>query len=77
MTLEDLQSAQLSIALKEREHRPYMRDQFPDWESRIQYWHVHDIDDAPPEAALPEIERRVLHLLHRIDRNLPLVTELE
>lgn len=71
LTKEDLEAAHLSIALKEAEHRPYMREQFPDWEDRITYWGVHDLDVAPAEAALPEIERRVLQLLHKLGRQRP------
>lgn len=59
----DLESARRVIALKEIEHRPMMRRQFPDWEDKITYWHVHDIDVAHPEEALPEIEQLVHRLL--------------
>jgi hypothetical protein len=45
-----------------------MQSLFPDWEARIDYWHVHDLDGYGPEEALPEIERRVLQILHRISR---------
>ncbi|HEX9785927.1 MAG TPA: low molecular weight phosphatase family protein [Opitutaceae bacterium] len=63
VALQDLEMADLAIALKEAEHRAMMRQQFPAWEDRIVYWHVHDLDAAGPEEALPEIEERVLRLL--------------
>lgn len=66
--ISDFESARLHVALKEREHRPKMQSLFPDWEARIDYWHVHDLDGYGPEEALPEIERRVLQILHRISR---------
>ena len=65
-TLEELASADLIIALKEAEHRALVRQQFPDWEHRIVYWHVHDLDQAPPRLALAEIETLVRDLIARL-----------
>ena len=65
-TLADLTSADLIIALKEAEHRVLMRRHFPDWEHRITYWHVHDLDQAPPHFALAEIETLVRDLIARL-----------
>lgn len=62
----DLQSADLVVALKEREHRAMMREQFPAWVDRIEYWHVDDIDCAPPDEALPECEANVEALVERL-----------
>ncbi len=56
----DLLRASKIIALKEAEHRPLMRRFFPAWESRVEYWPVHDLDCATPAEALPEIEMKVL-----------------
>jgi protein-tyrosine phosphatase len=63
LTRADLARAHRTIALKEAEHRPLMREQFPDWEDRIEYWAIHDIDVSTPSAALPDLEHRVLALL--------------
>ena len=62
----DLDRALRVIALKEAEHRPLMREQFPDWEQRVEYWSIHDIDAAAPAEALPLLEQRVLTLLHDV-----------
>jgi protein-tyrosine phosphatase len=62
LTAEDLAAAHLVVALKEAEHRPLMRERHPEGAVRVEYWAVHDIDFAPPEAALPEIEGRVREL---------------
>ncbi len=62
----DLETAELTIALKESEHRPLMALQFPDWVDRIQYWQVHDIDCAPPSEALPQIGQRVDELIDQL-----------
>ena len=59
----DLIRAARVIALKEIEHRPLMRQFFPAWENRVEYWSVHDLDFATPDEALPEIETKVLALI--------------
>ena len=64
--LKDFISADLIIALKEAEHRQLMRQQFPQWEDRVTYWHVHDLDQAPAEAALAQIEGLVSSLVERL-----------
>ncbi len=63
---KDLETATRVIALKEAEHRPMMRRQFPEWEDKVTYWHVHDVDVAHPEDALPEIEELVKDLLEEL-----------
>ena len=55
----DLQRAAKIIAVKEAEHRPMLRDQFPDWEQRVDYWTIDDLDCATPEDALPVLEQHV------------------
>lgn len=65
--LQDFEDADLVIAMEDREHRPYVRNRFPDWEHRTQYWDVSDIDFTPCEEALPAIEQYVLRLLDKLD----------
>ncbi|MEM6259982.1 MAG: low molecular weight phosphatase family protein [Planctomycetota bacterium] len=43
--LQDLENAGRVILLDEPEHRPMMRETFPEWEGRVTYWNVLD---APP-----------------------------
>jgi len=59
----DMLKADLVVALKEAEHRPYIQERFTRWQDKIQYWHVHDLDRAPPEEALAQIERKVKDLV--------------
>jgi protein-tyrosine phosphatase len=54
------------VAVKEAEHRQRMAEQFPHWADRVEYWHVHDIDCAPPEDALPLLEQHVRALVQRL-----------
>ncbi|MCU0447888.1 MAG: low molecular weight phosphatase family protein [Microscillaceae bacterium] len=63
LELLDLQSSQVIIALKESEHRKLMKAQFSDWEDRTEFWHIHDLDMAMPEEALPELEKAIQNLL--------------
>jgi len=54
------------IAVKEAEHRPMIESKFPQWRDRVEYWHVHDLDCAMPDTALPHLERHVIRLLDSI-----------
>jgi protein-tyrosine phosphatase len=58
----DLREADLVIALKEAEHQPLLHARFPAWADQVEYWHIDDLEDAPPEQALAEIEQQVLEL---------------
>ena len=66
LTLDDLTKSELAIALKESEHRAMMADLFPEWEDVVEYWHVHDLDCAEPEEALPVLENHVRVLVDRL-----------
>lgn len=65
LTLDDLEEADLAIALKRTEHYPMMQQQFPDWAERITYWEVHDLDVATPEQSLPQIAEQTNKLIER------------
>ena len=62
----DFGSASITIAVKELEHRPLMQLKFPEWEDRIEYWQVHDLDCAMPDEALPMLARHVEELVDRL-----------
>jgi protein-tyrosine phosphatase len=66
LTLDDLHRSELVVAVKEIEHREMMRAQFPDWEHRVEYWDVDDLDCATPDEALPYLAERVESLLNRL-----------
>ncbi len=59
----DLAAADMVVALKEAEHRPLMVERHPVWVEKVVFWHVHDIDFATPDVALPQIEVQVLELI--------------
>ncbi len=66
-TEEDLDHADLIIALKEGEHRPILIQRFPAWPDRVTYWHIHDVDQDHPTNALPEIARNVENLMNELE----------
>lgn len=62
----DLAAADLVVAVKEVEHRPLVAARFPEWRDRIEYWHVHDLDCATPDDAIPHLENELNQLLDRL-----------
>jgi protein-tyrosine phosphatase len=57
-TANDLANADFVVAVKEAEHRPLMRERFAEWEHIPDYWHVDDVEDAPPAEALKLLAQR-------------------
>jgi protein-tyrosine phosphatase len=62
----DLAAADHIVAVKEAEHRPLVAAQFPQWCDRIEYWHVHDVDCATPDDAMPHLENNLIQLIDRL-----------
>ena len=62
----DLEGADLVIALDDREHRPMLREMFPDWERKVTFWSVQDMPHTWPQEALPNIEARVRELVEEL-----------
>jgi protein-tyrosine phosphatase len=74
LTEPDLQNASLTIAVKATEHRPLIQTHFPDWEQKIEYWEIHDLDVATAEEALPILKQHVDDLYDRL-RGAPMEVE--
>ena len=53
VTTDDLEQADVIVALKHAEHLPLLQERFPAWAEKVEFWHV---DDAPEVLGL--IERR-------------------
>ena len=49
-TAIDLAAADHIVALNQSEHRPLMRERFPDWESRIEYWQIGDVEGGSAKS---------------------------
>ena len=62
----DFQLADHVVAVKEAEHRRMMAAKFPQWLSKVEFWHVHDLDCCGPEDALPHLDREIGRLMDRL-----------
>jgi low molecular weight protein-tyrosine phosphatase len=62
----DFWAADHIVAVKQAEHRAMMLEMFPHWADRIEYWHVHDLDAALPDQAIPELVSLVDELFRRL-----------
>src|SRR4051794_17989241 len=40
VTAGDLEAAALVVALKRAEHHPLLRERFPDWAEKVEFWQV-------------------------------------
>ena len=71
LQVADLDGADHVVALKQDEHLPLLRERYRAWiesagPGRIEFWHVHDIDQLPPEQALPSIADQIPALMARL-----------
>lgn len=71
LVVSDLEAADHIVAVKYAEHSPLLRERFSSWlalsdPSRIEFWHVHDIDVMAPQEALPLIEKLLAGLMRRL-----------
>lgn len=62
----DFQQADLIVAVKEAEHRTLMEQRFPRWVEQVEYWHIHDLNVAQANEALPILESAVRGLVERL-----------
>jgi protein-tyrosine phosphatase len=60
-TVGDFEAAHWIVALKEAEHLPLLKERFPGWAEKVEFWHV---DDGP--EVLDLIEHEVMDLAARL-----------
>jgi protein-tyrosine phosphatase len=65
-TLVDFEKADLIVGLKDLEHRPLIKQRFPEVAGRVIYWNVDDVDFAHPSVALPMIDNHVRELIETL-----------
>lgn len=65
-TAIDLQNADHIVALDETEHRPLMRERFSEWEHRVQYWSIGDVEFVEPNHAFSLIDAQIDELLNAL-----------
>jgi protein-tyrosine phosphatase len=61
VTVDDFEGAYWIVVLNEAEHLPLLRERFPAWAEKVEFWQV---DDAPEVLGL--IEREVMDLAARL-----------
>jgi protein-tyrosine phosphatase len=61
----DFEQADWIIALKKSEHLPLLKERFPAWAEKVEYWQV---DDAP--EALGQIEQEIVKLTTRLKQGI-------
>ena len=66
LTVRDLEAAQRVILLDEPEHRPMMQEKFPDWEDRVTYWKVLDVQPTPDFHPMEAIDPLVRELVDEL-----------
>ncbi len=59
VSLEDLESAHIIIAMDKVEHYPIVTERHPEWLEHMLFWDVADIAFVEPVEALAKIERLV------------------
>ena len=60
-TMDELEQADVIVALKHDEHLPLLQERFPTIAAKVEFWHV---DDAPEALAL--IESKIMDLMARL-----------
>ena len=68
----DFESNDRVVAVKEAEHRPMILQNFPNWLTKVEFWHVHDLDCCGPDEAIPHLDQEVAALLLRLAPTMPL-----
>ena len=65
-TRADFDAADHVVAVKEAEHRSLITRDFRECLSKVEFWHVHDLDCALPEEAIPHLQQLVERLVDRL-----------
>lgn len=66
VTQADFEAATHVVAVKEAEHRLLLDRHYPQWTDKVEFWHIHDIDCAHPDDALPQLHEHVVKLVERL-----------
>ena len=66
----DFTQADRIIALDETEHLPLLRQRFPTWIERVEFWQVPDVPRASVASALATMETQVHELIQVLSQKL-------
>jgi low molecular weight protein-tyrosine phosphatase len=67
VTVEDMEAAQVIVAMKRGEHSYAIETYFPAQLQRVEFWDIHDLDCCQPEEMFPQLEQAVTELIERLD----------
>lgn len=65
-TVNDFQEADVIIALKASEHRPYLVQRYPGWAEQVEYWNITDVIPTADYNPLAEIEAQIEALIEEL-----------
>jgi protein-tyrosine phosphatase len=63
---EDLENVNKVVAVDEVTHRPLVKTKLPQWQEKIEYWRVKDLDENPSESPLLQLQEKINLLLREI-----------
>ncbi|MDZ7693783.1 MAG: hypothetical protein U5K69_22135 [Balneolaceae bacterium] len=66
-TLELLQNSDLLICMYRKEHESMFNNRFPDFEGKVHYWDVPDVEFMDPEQAYAIIKNEVRQLISTLN----------
>lgn len=66
---DDLEKADKIIAVDEVAHRPLIKNNFPHWTEKVEYWEVRDLNENPSQPPLLELEKKINVLLDELTIN--------
>ena len=63
---EDLENVDKVVAVDEVAHRPLVKSKLPQWQKKIEYWRVKDLDENPTESPLLQLQEKINVLLREL-----------
>jgi protein-tyrosine phosphatase len=66
LEIADLHEASRIIVLDEKEHRSMMKNFFPEWEDKAEFWHFEDDYLVSPLQVLPALQSKVEGLIQNM-----------
>lgn len=66
-TKEELETADYIIALSEKEHRPMLKANYPEFCGEVEFWEIGDVDIESSEDALQRLQHKVMRLIENLN----------
>ncbi len=68
LSLQDIHSCEMVVAVQEREHLPFVERQFPEMIEKFIFWNIDDVHDNAPDQAIPLLKKEVEKLVDVLNR---------